>query len=143
MDNFALPGDAAFPLNALYHAPASRPDAGEFLSHLPRPLSAPLSTSWVWLRFGSLIVDALRSYLTQTRSELSQLLVDRLYPTEQEIGADGNPTGQTGARATKPSKWWMSFQKRRYVRQADRPTLPTEKKGGTLIHRFMGRSLGA
>jgi hypothetical protein len=29
VDNFALPGDAGFPLNALYHAPASRPDAGE------------------------------------------------------------------------------------------------------------------
>jgi hypothetical protein len=62
---------------------------------------------------GRLTTDALRSYLTQTRSELSQRLVDRLYPTEQEIGADGNPTGKTGARATKPSKWWMSFQKRR------------------------------
>jgi actin related protein 2/3 complex subunit 3 len=34
VDNFALPGDAAFPLNALYHAPASRPDAGEFFLHL-------------------------------------------------------------------------------------------------------------
>jgi actin related protein 2/3 complex subunit 3 len=31
VDNFALPGDPGFPLNALYHAPASRPDAGESL----------------------------------------------------------------------------------------------------------------
>jgi hypothetical protein len=29
VDNFALPGDAAFPLNALYHAPGSRVDSGE------------------------------------------------------------------------------------------------------------------
>ena len=31
VDNFALPGDAAFPLNSLYHAPASKLDAGEYL----------------------------------------------------------------------------------------------------------------
>jgi actin related protein 2/3 complex subunit 3 len=58
-------------------------------------------------------VDALRSYLTQTRSELALRLCDRLYPLEHVLGADGQPTGQLGGRATKPSKWWMSFQKRR------------------------------
>jgi actin related protein 2/3 complex subunit 3 len=57
--------------------------------------------------------DALRSYLTQTRSELALRLCDRLYPTEQIIGTDGEPTGQMGGRANKPSKWWMAFQKRR------------------------------
>lgn len=57
--------------------------------------------------------DALRSYLTQTRTELALRLADRLYPYEQVLGADGQPTGETGPRATKPSKWWMSFQKRR------------------------------
>lgn len=31
VDNFALPGDAGFPLNSLYHAPSSRVDAGESL----------------------------------------------------------------------------------------------------------------
>ncbi|GFZ47895.1 Actin-related protein 2/3 complex subunit 3 [Saitozyma sp. JCM 24511] len=92
VDTFALPGDAGFPLNSLYHPPASRQDA-----------------------------DYLRSYLTQTRSELALRLCDRLYPAEQILGADGQPTGQLGPRATKPSKWWMAFQKRR----------------------FMGRSLGA
>lgn len=29
VDSFALPGDAGFPLNSMYHAPASRADAGE------------------------------------------------------------------------------------------------------------------
>ena len=57
--------------------------------------------------------DALRSYLTQTRQEVAVRLCDRLYPPEQIMGSDGEPTGQVGARATKPSKWWMSFQKRR------------------------------
>lgn len=32
VDSFALPGDAGFPLNSLYHAPASRTDAGKLLS---------------------------------------------------------------------------------------------------------------
>ncbi|KIR60459.1 arp2/3 complex 21 kDa subunit [Cryptococcus bacillisporus CA1873] len=86
VDNFALPGDAGFPLNSLYHPPASRVDA-----------------------------DHLRSYLTQTRCELALRLCDRLYPHEQVIGPDEQPTGQLGPRATKPSKWWMSFQKRRFM----------------------------
>ena len=59
------------------------------------------------------VVDALRSYLTQTRQELALRLCDRMYPPEQQMGADGQPTGQFGARAAKPSKWWMSFQKKR------------------------------
>lgn len=29
VDNFALPGDAGFPLNALYQAPQDRSEAGE------------------------------------------------------------------------------------------------------------------
>jgi actin related protein 2/3 complex subunit 3 len=29
VDSFALPGDAGFPLNSLYHPPASKLDAGE------------------------------------------------------------------------------------------------------------------
>lgn len=55
----------------------------------------------------------LRSYLTHARTELALRLVDRLYPEEQVIGPDGQPTGQLGARAAQPSKWWMAFQKRR------------------------------
>ncbi|RSH79776.1 subunit of the Arp2/3 complex [Apiotrichum porosum] len=86
VDSFALPGDAGFPLNSMYHAPASRHEA-----------------------------DQLRSYLTHARTETALRLVDRLYPQEQLLGADGQPTGQLGARAAQPSKWWMSFQKRRFM----------------------------
>ncbi|KAF8076641.1 actin-related protein ARPC3 [Lyophyllum atratum] len=46
--------------------------------------------------------EYLRQYLTQVRQELAARLVERLY-------ADG-----TG----KPSKWWMSFQKRRFMNRS-------------------------
>ncbi|KAH0587839.1 Actin-related protein 2/3 complex subunit 3 [Termitomyces sp. J132] len=46
--------------------------------------------------------EYLRQYLTQVRQELAARLVEKLY-------ADG-----TG----KPSKWWMSFQKRRFMNRS-------------------------
>ncbi|TBU33138.1 ARP2/3 complex 21 kDa subunit [Dichomitus squalens] len=73
VDNFPIPGDANFALNAHYAPPASRSDA-----------------------------EYLRGYLTQARQELAARLVEKLY-------ADG-----TG----KPSKWWMSFQKRRFMNRS-------------------------
>ncbi|RDX53893.1 actin-like protein ARPC3 [Lentinus brumalis] len=73
VDNFPIPGDANFPLNAHYAPPANRADA-----------------------------EYLRGYLTQVRQELAQRLVEKLY-------ADG-----TG----KLSKWWMSFQKRRFMNRS-------------------------
>ncbi|KDQ64366.1 hypothetical protein JAAARDRAFT_187701 [Jaapia argillacea MUCL 33604] len=73
VDNFPIPGDANFVLNAHYAPPASRADA-----------------------------EYLRQYLSQVRQELAARLVERLY-------ADG-----TG----KPSKWWMSFQKRRFMQRS-------------------------
>ncbi|KAF8238927.1 actin-related protein ARPC3, partial [Tricholoma matsutake] len=75
VDNFPIPGDANFPLNAHYAAPPSRSES---------------------------VTDYLRQYLTQVRQELAARLVERLY-------ADG-----TG----KPSKWWMSFQKRRFMNRS-------------------------
>ncbi|PWN28175.1 putative ARC18-subunit of the Arp2/3 complex [Jaminaea rosea] len=50
VDSFALPGDAGFPLNALYAAPRDRSEA-----------------------------DALRGYLTQARQELVGRLIERVY----------------------------------------------------------------
>lgn len=70
LDHFALPGDPAFPLNALYQPPRDRQEA-----------------------------ETLRGYISQMRQELAMRLVARLY-------ADG-----TG----KPSKWWLSFTKRRFM----------------------------
>jgi len=46
--------------------------------------------------------DYLRGYLAQVRQELAARLIEKLY-------ADG-----TG----KPSKWWMSFQKRRFMNRS-------------------------
>ncbi|KAI6034455.1 hypothetical protein PISMIDRAFT_672685 [Pisolithus microcarpus 441] len=73
VDNFPIPGDANFPLNAHYAPPGSRMDA-----------------------------EYLRTYLTQVRQELAARLVERLY-------ADGT---------NKPNKWWMAFQKRRFMNRS-------------------------
>ncbi|KAJ8457481.1 hypothetical protein ONZ51_g11504 [Trametes cubensis] len=72
VDNFPIPGDANFALNAHYAPPPSRTDAGESIVDIP------------------------------VRQELAARLVEKLY-------ADG-----TG----KPSKWWMSFQKRRFMNRS-------------------------
>ncbi|KAJ3027623.1 subunit of the Arp2/3 complex [Rhizophlyctis rosea] len=68
VQNFAIPGDSNFPLNALYEKPASRQDA-----------------------------DNLKQYLSQLRQELAVRLPARVY--------DGD----------RPSKWWMSFSKRKFM----------------------------
>jgi hypothetical protein len=56
-----------------------------------------LLTYWLYTT-----IEYLRSYLTQVRQELAVRLIERLY-------ADG-----TGV----PSKWWMSFQKRRFMNRS-------------------------
>ncbi len=93
MDNFALPGDATFPLNAHYAPPANRNEAGDLQAFHP-----PTG----WYLTGNYFLEYLRQYLTQVRQELAARLTERLY-------ADG-----TG----KPSKWWMSFQKRRFMNRS-------------------------
>lgn len=90
VDNFPIPGDANFALNSHYAAPGSRIDAGKCCD--------------VYAAYHHLmaVADFLRQYLVQVRQELAARLVERLY-------ADG-----TG----KPSKWWMSFQKRRFMNRS-------------------------
>ena len=90
VDNFPIPGDANFLLNAHYAPPATRADAGEF------------SALWKEGRLHAYDIDYLRQYLVQVRQELAARLIEKLY-------ADG-----TG----KPSKWWMSFQKRRFMNRS-------------------------
>ncbi|EAA59687.1 hypothetical protein AN8065.2 [Aspergillus nidulans FGSC A4] len=51
LDNFAIPGDASFPLNQAFEPPRDRQDA-----------------------------ETLRSYLTQVRQEIASRLLARLYP---------------------------------------------------------------
>lgn len=67
--NFAIPGDATFPLNQAFEPPRDRNEA-----------------------------EVLRQYISQMRQELAVRLLNRIY-------ADG-PT---------PSKWWLSFTKRKFM----------------------------
>lgn len=89
VDNFPIPGDANFALNAHYAGPGNRADAGVDIDLRACPT---LTTQ----------ADYLRTYLTQVRQELAARLVERLY-------ADGSG---------KPSKWWMAFQKRRFMNRS-------------------------
>ena len=89
VDTFPIPGDANFPLNSHYASPPSRADAGMQMHSFIRITIHPS-------------LEYLRQYLVQVRQELSARLVEKLY-------ADG-----TG----KPSKWWMSFQKRRFMNRS-------------------------
>ena len=66
------------------------------MSAVPFPLVSDVVDANLFL------LDYLRSYLTQVRQELAARLIEKLY-------ADG-----TG----KPSKWWMSFQKRRFMNRS-------------------------
>ena len=93
VDTFPIPGDANFPLNSHYASPSSRSEAGK---------SITFSFSFSLLRVFIHFLEYLRQYLIQVRQELSARLVEKLY-------ADG-----TG----KPSKWWMSFQKRRFMNRS-------------------------
>ncbi|TKA74936.1 hypothetical protein B0A49_04105 [Cryomyces minteri] len=70
--NFAIPGDASFPLNQAFEAPRDRNEA-----------------------------ETLRQYIGQMRQELAMRLLARLY-------ADGST----------PSKWWLSFTKRKFMGKA-------------------------
>jgi len=69
-NNFAIPGDAAFPLNQAFEPPRDRNEA-----------------------------ELLRQYIMQMRQELAARLLNRVYM---------DPSGQ-------PSKWWLSFQKRKFM----------------------------
>jgi actin related protein 2/3 complex, subunit 3 len=61
-----------------------------------------IAVSFIASNADCLYAEFLRQYLTQVRQELAARVVERLY-------ADG-----TG----KPSKWWMSFQKRRFMNRS-------------------------
>lgn len=71
--NFAIPGDAGFPLNQAFEAPPDRNSA-----------------------------EVLRQYIMQMRQELATRLLNRVY---------GDETGQ-------PSKWWLSYTKRKFMGKA-------------------------
>jgi len=70
--NFAIPGDATFPLNQAFEAPRDRNEA-----------------------------ETLRQYLMQMRQELAARLLNRVY-----------------AAGDSPSKWWLSFTKRKFMNKS-------------------------
>ncbi|KAL6706672.1 subunit of the Arp2/3 complex [Coniothyrium glycines] len=71
--NFAIPGDAGFPLNQAFEPPPDRNSA-----------------------------EVLRQYIMQMRQELATRLLNRVY-------ADDTNT---------PSKWWLSYTKRKFMGKA-------------------------
>ena len=72
LDQFAIPGDAAFPLNQAFEAPRDRQDAETLRQYV---LSFhPLKT-----RLFCAVIDGCIRYLSQVRQELAMRLVARLY----------------------------------------------------------------
>lgn len=68
--NFAVPGDAGFPLNQQFEGARDRHEA-----------------------------ETLRQYMMQMRQELGVRLLGRVYSGGEE----------------RPSKWWLSFTKRKFM----------------------------
>jgi actin related protein 2/3 complex subunit 3 len=95
-NNFAIPGDPGFPLNQV------RPLSlySFFLFSFP---SLSLLTTYFTQMFNPPTnrqeAETLRQYLSQVRQELASRLLARIY----EDGSD------------KPSKWWLSFAKRKFM----------------------------
>ncbi|KAI9734908.1 MAG: tRNA (adenine(58)-N(1))-methyltransferase non-catalytic subunit trm6 [Cirrosporium novae-zelandiae] len=92
LDQFAIPGDASFPLNQAFETPSNRQDA-----------------------------ETLRQYISQVRQELAQRLLARIY-------ADGTNT---------PSKWWLSFTKRKFMGKS--LTISLGKYGIFQVNQILGR----
>ena len=67
VSNFAIPGDATFPLNAMFERPSTRADAGNFLWYS------------CYLRF----LELMKQYLTQLRQEVSIRLLSRIFEDDK------------------------------------------------------------
>jgi actin related protein 2/3 complex subunit 3 len=96
-NNFAIPGDPGFPLNQVF-LPFPSP---HFIC--PLHLFGWEQTDWCPQMFNPPAnrqeAEILRQYLAQVRQELASRLLARIY----EDGTD------------KPSKWWLSFAKRKFM----------------------------
>ncbi|ODM90968.1 Actin-related protein 2/3 complex subunit 3 [Orchesella cincta] len=84
--NVSIPGELGFGLKSIFAKPSSSSDAGK---HQGNPNND--------LRFVS---EFLRSYLTQVRQECGQRVCTKVFFNTE----DG-----------KPSKWWISFAKRKFI----------------------------
>ena len=53
-------------------------------------------------------VDNMRAYLSQLRQEMTVRLIERIY----------SPAYLDTENGRRPSKWWMSFQKRKFMNKS-------------------------
>lgn len=89
-NNFAIPGDAGFPLNQAFEPPRDRNEA-----------------------------EVLRQYIMQMRQELAVRLLNRVYvdpsgqPSKVSSVVQSVVVGST--RADNDRQWWLSFQKRKFM----------------------------
>lgn len=90
--NFAIPGDASFPLNQAFEAPGDRNEA-----------------------------EVLRQYIMQMRQELAQRLLNRVYAdgasAPSKVNDHGVPWAYSSRLLTR-SQWWLSFTKRKFMGKA-------------------------
>lgn len=90
LEQFAIPGDANFPLNQAFEAPSDRTQA-----------------------------EQLRGYLSQVRQELAIRLHQRLYEGgagPSKVGANVLHTWFTPLLTLFDSlQWWLSFRKREFM----------------------------
>ncbi|KAI9785471.1 MAG: subunit of the Arp2/3 complex [Geoglossum umbratile] len=94
LDQFSIPGDPGFPLNQLYEAPHNKNDAETLRQQVP---PFPDQTQYYHLTAPTGFPTC-SIYISQVRQELAIRLLARVY-------AGGNT----------PSKWWLSFTKRRFM----------------------------
>jgi actin related protein 2/3 complex subunit 3 len=87
-EQFSIPGDSAFPLGGMIHAPTSREESGTCI--------LPLCACETLIHFLSL--DQLRQFFKQMREEISLRMLEVIYSAE-------------GVK----NKWWMSFSKRKFM----------------------------
>lgn len=87
LEQFAIPGDAHFPLNQAFEAPADRAQA-----------------------------EQLRGYLSQVRQELAMRLHQRLYQDGTGPSKVGFVCGALHCLANRIMwQWWLSFRKREFM----------------------------
>jgi len=89
LGNFAIPGDAGFPLNGMYDKPKDKNEIGKKEVYCPR-ICAYLSG----------IPETMKNYFSQLRQEMATRLPDR-------VMVDG-----------KVSKWWACFSKRKFMNKS-------------------------
>lgn len=97
--SFSLPGDPGFPLNAMYDRPKDRAESGK------NTHDQITTKRWSLI---PMILDLLRQYISQMRQEVAIRLPEKVY----------SPTFPDTDGGRRPSKWWMCFQKRKFMNKS-------------------------